>query len=139
MGRRAKGDRHKIVASMPPCAAEVVKAEAAALGCFIGDYLGWVVSQGVGIAQDPPIGRVTDHPDPSPTSGTRVRYAAMVPRAAANCVMEIAEQRGITMGDLVTDVLCDHFAVPFQPRVMKKALRSRSKTLTAGEQLPMTG
>lgn len=138
MGRKAKGDRHKIIASMPPPAAELVKAEAAALGCFIGDYLGWVVSQGVGIAQDPPIGRVTDHPDPSPTNGTRVRYAAMVPRAAANSVMEIAAQRGITMGDLVTDLICDHFAIPFQPRVMKRAPTTRSNASRAGD-LPMTG
>lgn len=132
MGRRAKGDRHKIVASMPPRAAEMVKAEAAALGCFIGDYLGWLVSEGVGIAQDPPIGHVTDHPDPSPTNDTRVRYAAMVPRTAANSVMELAEQRGITMGDVVTDLICVRFAVPFRPRVMKKAAK-------AGERLPMTG
>ena len=139
MGRRAKGDRHKIVASMPPRAAELVKAEAATLGCFIGDYLGWVVSQGVGISQDPPIGRITDHPDPYPTNGTRVRYAAMVHRSAADSVMDIAEQRGITMGDLVTDLVCDRFAIPFEPRVMKKASRAQSRSATAGEQLPMTG
>lgn len=139
MGRRAKGDRHKIIASMPPRAAELVRADAQNLGCYIGDYLGWLVARGVGIDTDPPVGGVTEHPAPSPTTDGRVRYAAMVPRTAAEEVVILAEARGTTMGDLVADLVCEHFAVPFTPRILKRAIAAREKSRHLGKTLPMTG
>ncbi|GAC1525269.1 hypothetical protein [Nocardioides sp. Root140] len=139
MGRRAKGDRHKIVSSMPPTAADHVKAEATALGCYIGDYLGWLVTTKVGIPMDPPIGEVREHPDPAPTNDGRARYSAMVPRAAADEVVEMADAVGTTMGDIVAGLVSEHFGVPFTVRVKKKALRARQMAGEAGEQLPMTG
>lgn len=132
MGRRAKGDRHKVVASMPPAAADLVKAEAAAMGCYIGDYLGWLVAHQVGISMDPPVGEVTDHPEPSPANDGRVRYSAMVPRPAADEVVALAGSHGTTMGDIVASMVCTHFGIPF-------AAKAWRKTNLAGEQLPMTG
>ena len=131
MGRRAKGDRQKIVASMPPTAADLVKAEAAGLGCYIGDYLGWLVAQRVGRPIDPPLGEVTDHPDPTPANDGRVRYPAMVPRAAADEVVELAQAHRTSMGDIVAGLVCDHFGVPFTPRVKKTAPAARSTTNAA--------
>lgn len=128
MGRRAKGDRHKVVASMPATAAYLVKADSMTLGCYIGDYLGWLVANEVGIPMDPPVGEVTDQPEPSPANDGRVRYPAMVPRAAADEVIEMAESRGTTMGDVVTELVCQHFDVPFTARVKKKALRAKPKS-----------
>lgn len=138
MGRKAKGDRHKIIASMPPRAAELVRADAKNLGCFIGDYLGWLVSAGVGQTMDVPLGAVTDYPAPSPASDGRVRYAAMVPRAAAVEVISVAETHGITMGDVVTHLVCTHFGIPFTPHTNKRARRAWADS-QAGERLPMTG
>lgn len=130
MGRKAKGDRHKVVASMPPAAADLVKAEAMKLGSYIGDYLGWLVADQVGIANDPPIGEVTDHPDPTPAFEGRVRYPAMVPRAAADLVVELADARGTTMGDIVTELVCERFGVPFTARVKKKSLEATTARST---------
>lgn len=132
MGRRAKGDRHKVIASMPPAAADLVKAEAARMGCYIGDYLGWLVAHQVGITLDPPVAAVRDHPDPSPASDGRVRYPAMVPRAAADEVVALAETQGTTMGDIVTSMVCAHFGIAFTAKAWRKANLD-------GEQLPMTG
>ena len=133
MGRRAKGDRHKVVSSMPPEVAELVKSEAMTLGCYVGDYLGWLVADRVGVPLDPPVGEVTEHPDPAPASYGRVRYPAMVPRAAADEVIELAESRGATMGDIVAELVCEHFGVPFTARVKKKALAARTKNSRSTE------
>ncbi len=133
MGRRAKGDRHKVVSSMPPEVADLVKAEAMTLGCYIGDYLGWLVADKVGLPLDPPVGEVADHPAPAPASDGRVRYPAMVPRAAADEVIELAEARGATMGDIVTEFVCERFGVPFTARVKKKALGARTKNSRSTE------
>ncbi|MDR7254943.1 hypothetical protein J2X46_003945 [Nocardioides sp. BE266] len=124
MGRKAKGDRHKVVASMPPAAADLVKSEAMKLGSYIGDYLGWLVADQVGIVNDPPAGEVIDHPDATPAFDGRVRYPAMVPRAAADIVIELADARGATMGDIVTQLVCERFGVPFTARVKKKSLQT---------------
>jgi hypothetical protein len=132
MGRRAKGDRHKVIASMPPEAADMVKAEAATMGCYIGDYLGWMVAHQVGVTLDPPVGEVSDYPDPSPASDGRVRYPAMVPRAAADAVVDLAAAQGTTMGDIVAGMVCAHFGIPFKAKPWRKSQ-------VAGEQLPMTG
>jgi hypothetical protein len=121
MGRRAKGDRQKIVSTMPPSAASLVKNEASALGCYIGDYLGWLVAKQVGAPIDLPLGEVTDHPEPSPAVDGRVRYPAMVPRAAANMVVELAQAQGTTMGEVVAALVCEHFDLPFTLRVKKNA------------------
>lgn len=139
MGRRAKGDRHTIITSMPSDAAELVRTEAAQLGCYIGDYIGWVVSDHFGLAGDVPLGEVTDHPDPQPAVGDLVKYRAMIPRAAADLLIAEAERRGHSLSDFVAKVLCDRLEVPFEPRVKKKALRAWAKAAEAGEQLPMTG
>jgi hypothetical protein len=127
MGRRAKGDRQKIVSTMPPSAASLVKNEASVLGCYIGDYLGWLVAKQVGSPIDLPLGEVTDHPDPSPAADGRVRYPAMVPRAAANEVVELAQANGTTMGEVVGGLVCEHFDLPFTPRVKKSAQVSGAK------------
>ena len=132
MGRRAKGDRHKVIASMPPEAADMVRSEAIAMGCYVGDYLGWLVAHHLGMNLDPPVGGVIDHPAPSPASEGRLRYPAMVPRPAADQVLALANVRGTTMGDIVTDMVCHHFDIPFTPKVWRR-------TKPAGEQLPMTG
>ncbi|NYI47911.1 hypothetical protein BJ993_005057 [Nocardioides aromaticivorans] len=124
MGRKAKGDRHKVVSSMPPAVADLVKAEAATLGCYVGDYLGWLVADQVGIVMDPPVGEVSDHPDPAPAFDGRMRYPAMVPRPAADVVIEVADARGATMGDIVTELVCERFGVPFTARVKKKSLEA---------------
>lgn len=139
MGRKSKGDRHKIIPSMPPQAAALVKADAASLGCHIGDYIGWLVCRRVQVPMDPPIGELTEHPDPLPAPNGRVRYRAMLPREAADIVIADAERRGVTLGDYVTKVVCDHYRVQFEPRVMKKALKAQATAQQAGEQLPMTG
>lgn len=132
MGRKAKGDRHKVVASMPPAVADLIKAEAMKLGSYIGDYLGWLVADQVGIAIDPPVGEVTDHPDPAPAFDGRVRYPAMVPRAAADVVIELADARGATMGDIVTALVCERFGVPFTARVKKKSLEASTRPTRRG-------
>lgn len=139
MGRKAKGDRHTIIPSMPSEAAALVKAESTKLGCYTGDYIAWIVSGYVGVLVEVPIGDVTDHPDPLPAPFGRVKYRTMVPRAAADRVIDAAEQRGTTLGDFVAAAVCGHFDVPFEPRVMKKALKAWAKAAEAGEQLPMTG
>lgn len=139
MGRKAKGDRHTVITSMPTEAAQIVKAEAASLGCYIGDYIGWVICDHFGIAAEVPIGEVTDHPDPLPAVDGRVKYRAMIPRDAADLVITEAERRGNALGDFVAKVLCDRFGVPFEPRVKKKALRAWQMAAEAREQLPMTG
>ncbi|WP_408899817.1 hypothetical protein ACJ5H2_21780 (plasmid) [Nocardioides sp. R1-1] len=139
MGRKSKGERHKIIPSMPPEAAAFVKADAVSLGCHIGDYIGWLVCRHVDVPMDLPIGDLAEHPDPLPAPNGRVRYRAMLPRDAADLVIADAERRGVTLGDYVTEVVCDHYGVPFEPRVMKKALKAWAKAAEAGEQLPMTG
>ena len=139
MGRKAKGDRHTIFTSMPPEAAEFVKAEATKLGCYIGDYIGWAVSDHFNVTAEVPIGEVTDHPDPLPVADGRVKYRAMIPRAAADILISEAERRGNSLGDFVAKILCDRFGVPFQPRVKKKAIRAWQQAADAGEQLRMTG
>lgn len=87
MGRKAKGDRHTIFTSMPTEAAQIVKAEATSLGCYIGDYIGWLVCDHFELSAEVPIGEVTDHPDPLPAANGRVRYRAMLPREAADLVI----------------------------------------------------
>ena len=139
MGRKSKGDRHKIIPSMSPAAAAFVKADAASLGCHIGDYIGWLVCRHVDVLMDLPLGELKDQPDPLPAANGRVQYRAMLPREAADLVIADAERRGVTLGDYVTKVVCDHYDVPFEPRVMKKALKAWVKAAEAGEQLPMTG
>lgn len=139
MGRKSKGDRHKIIPSMPPEAAALIKADAVSLGCHIGDYIGWLVCRHVDVPMELPLGELKDHPDPLPAANGRVQYRAMLPREAADMVIVDAERRGVTLGDYVTDVVCDHYDVPFQPRVMKKALKAWAKAAEVGEQLPMTG
>jgi len=139
MGRKAKGDRHTIFTSMPTEAAEIVKAEASRLGCYIGDYIGWVVCDYFKLPADLPIGEITEHPDPTPVPDGRVKYRAMIPRTAADRVITDADRRGNSYGDFVAKVLCDRFDVPFEPRVKKKALRAWQTVAEAGEQLPMTG
>lgn len=139
MGRKAKGDRHTIFTSMPPEAAEIVQAEAARLGCYIGDYIGWIVSDHFNVQAEPPLGEVTDHPDPHPAPHGRVKYRAMIPRTAADQLIPEADRRGNSYGDFVAKVLCDRFEIPFQPRVKKKALKAWQMAAEAGEQLPMTG
>jgi len=139
MGRKAKGDRHTIFTSMPTEAAQIVKAEATSLGCYIGDYIGWLVCDHFELSAEVPIGEVTDHPDPLPAANGRVRYRAMLPREAADLVIPEAECRGNSLGDFVAKILCDRFGVPFEPRVKKKALRAWQMAAEAGEQLPMTG
>lgn len=137
MGRKSKGDRHTIFTSMPPEAADGVKAEAAALGCYIGECIGWIVCDHFDLPAQVPIGEVTDHPDPLPAPDDRVKYRAMVPREAADLVIAEAERRGNSLGDFVAQILCDRFGVPFEARVKKKALRARQ--LATQERLPMTG
>ncbi len=139
MGRRAKGDRHTIFTSMPSSAAQIVKEEAAKLGCYIGDYIGWVVCDYFDVPADVPIGEVTEHPDPLPGADGRVKYRAMIPREAADLVISEADSRGNSLGDFVAKVLCDRFGVPYEPRVKKKAIRAWQTATDAGEQLPMTG
>lgn len=131
MGRRAKGDRQKIAATMPPSAANLVKDEASALGCYIGDYLGWLVAKHVGHPIDLPLGEVTEHPEPSPAADGRVRYPAMVPRAAANEVVDLAVANGTSMGEVVGGLVCEHFDLPFTPRVKKKARSIGSRSSQA--------
>lgn len=139
MGRKAKGDRHTIFTSMPTETAQIVKAEASNLGCYIGDYIGWVVCDHFNLPAEVPIGEVTEHPDPPPAADGRVKYRAMLPREAADLVIPEAECRGNSLGDFVAEVLCDRFGVPFEPRVKKKAIRAWQMAAEAGEQLPMTG
>ncbi|GAB7007248.1 hypothetical protein JCM18899A_47230 [Nocardioides sp. AN3] len=139
MGRKAKGDRHTIIASMPSEAAELVRSEAARLGCYIGDYIGWAVTDHFNLACVVPLGEVTDHPDPLPAPGGRVKYRGMVPRPAADLVIAEAERRGIFLNDFVGKILCDRLEVPFEPRVKKKALKAWAKAAEAREQLSMTG
>lgn len=132
MGRRAKGDRQKIVSTMPPAAASLVKNEASALGCYIGDYLGWLVAKHVGHPIDLPLGEVTDHLEPSPAADGRVRYPAMVPRPAANQVVSMAQANGTTMGEVVAGLVCQHFDLPFTPRVKKNAHASSASRRSPG-------
>lgn len=139
MGRKAKGDRHTIFTSMPTEAAQIVKAEASKLGCYIGDYIGWVVCDHFNVTAEVPLGEVTDHPDPMPGADDRFKYRAMIPREAADLLIAEATRRGNSLGDYVAKVLCDRFGVPFEPRVKKKALRAWQMASEAGEQLPMTG
>jgi hypothetical protein len=139
MGRKSKGDRHKIIPSMPPAAAAFIKADAVVLGCHIGDYIGWMVSRQVDVPMELPLGELTEHPDPVPAADGRVKYRAMLPREAADLVIADAELRGVTLGDYVTKVVCDHYDVPFEPRVKKKALKAWQTAVKAGAQLPMTG
>lgn len=139
MGRKAKGDRHTIFTSMPPEAAQIVKAEASNLGCYIGDYIGWVVCDHFNVPAEVPIGEVTEHPDPLPAADGRLKYRSMIPREAADLVISEAEGRGISLGDFVAKIVCDRFGVPFEPRVKKKAIRAWQLAAEAGEQLPMTG
>lgn len=139
MGRKAKGDRHTIFTSMPAEAAQIVKAEASKLGCYIGDYIGWVVCDHFEVPAQVPLGEITDHPDPMPGADGRFKYRAMIPREAADLLIVEATRRGNSLGDYVAKVLCDRFAVPFEPRVKKKALRAWQMADEAGEQLPMTG
>ena len=139
MGRRAKGDRHTIITSMPSDAAAIVRAEAIQLVCYIGDYIGWVVSDHYGLAGDVPLGEVADHPDPLPGPDGRAKYRAMIPRSAADRLIAEAELRGHSLSDAVAKVLCDRFGVPFEPRVKKKALKAWATAGHAGEAWSMTG
>ncbi len=139
MGRKSKGDRHTIIPSMPLEAGMQVKAEAAKLGCYVGDYIAYVVCERVGVYMQVPTGEVTDHPDPLPGPGDLVRYRTMVPRRAADRVIDESDRRGISLSDVVTEALCEHFEIPFTPTVKKKALKAWAKAAEAGEQLSMTG
>lgn len=139
MGRKSKGERHTIIPSMPLEAGLQVKAEAATLGCYVGDYIAYVVCERVGVPMEVPTGGVTDHPDPLPGPGESVRYRTMVPREAADRVIDEAGERGISLGDFVTEALCIHFEIPFTPTVKKKAIKAWQRAAMAGEQLPMTG
>ena len=62
-----------------------------------------------------------------------------VRKRSADLLIVEATRRGNSLGDYVAKVLCDRFAVPFEPRVKKKALRAWQMADEAGEQLPMTG
>jgi hypothetical protein len=58
---------------------------------------------------------------------------------AASIVKDEAEDMGVSLSDYIAKAICDFHDVPFEPRVMKKALRAWAKASEAGEQLPMTG
>ena len=55
MGRKSKGDRHKIIRCKPEAAA-LSKRDTVSLGCRIGDYIGWLVCRHVDVPMNCPIG-----------------------------------------------------------------------------------
>lgn len=139
MGRKSKGERHTFMTRVPELAGARVRREAAALGCYYTDYLAYVICRHVDVPMELPTGDVADHAEPPAVGDGRVQFIAKVPVAAASLVKGKAEETGVSLSDYIAKVICDFHGVPFEPRVMKKALRAWAKAVEAGEQLPMTG
>lgn len=139
MGRPSKGERHTFMTRVPELAGTRVQHEAATLGCYYTDYLAYVICRHVGLPMDPPTGEVDDHAEPPAVGDGRVQFIAKAPMAAASIVKREAEHMGVSLSDYIAKAICDFHDVPFEPRVMKKALKAWAKAAEAGEQLPMTG
>lgn len=139
MGRKCKGERHTFMTRVPDLAGARVRDEAAVLGCYYTDYLAYVICRHVGVPMELPTGEVDDHADPPAVGDGRVQFIARVPMAAAAIVKTDAEDMGVSLSDYIAKAICDFHGVPFEPRVMKKALKARAKAEQAGERLPMTG
>ncbi len=139
MGRKSKGERHTFMTRVPELAGKRVRAEAVALGCYYTDYLAYVICRHVDVPMELPTGDVVDHAEPPAVGDGRVQFIAKVPMRAASIVKDEAEDMGVSLSDYIAKAICDFHDVPFEPRVMKKALRAWAKASEAGEQLPMTG
>lgn len=139
MGRKSKGERHTFMTRVPELAGKRVRAEAVALGCYYTDYLAYVICRRVDVPMELPTGEVVDHAEPPAVGDGRVQFIAKVPMKAASIVKNEAEDMGVSLSDYIAKAICDFHDVPFEPRVMKKALRAWAKASEAGEQLPMTG
>lgn len=139
MGRLSKGERRQVMTRVPPSVGALIKREVQALGCHYSDYIAYTLCQRVGVPMDLPVGEVDRHADLREAPGNRVEFITRVPVAAGDVVTHEAERMGVSIADYVGKVLCDHFEVPFEPRVKKKALKAWAKAAAAREQLSMTG
>lgn len=139
MGRPSKGERHTFMTRVPELAGMRVRQEAVALGCYYTDYLAYVICRHVDVPMELPTGEVVDHAEPPAVGDGRVQFIAKVPMTAASMVRNEAEDMGVSLSDYIAKAICDFHDVPFEPRVMKKALKAWAKAAEAGEQLPMTG
>ena len=139
MGRKSKGERHTFMTRVPELAGARVRREAMALGCHYTDSLAYVVCRHVDVPMEVPTGGVVDHAEPPAVADDRVQFIARVPMAAASIVKAEAEDMGVSLSDYIAKAICDFHDVPFEPRVMKKALKARAKAAEAGEQMRMTG
>ncbi|WP_041545913.1 MULTISPECIES: hypothetical protein [unclassified Nocardioides] len=135
MGRKSKGERHTFMTRVPELAGTRVRHEAAALGCYYTDYLAYVICRHVDVPMELPTGEVVDHAEPPAVGDGRVQFIAKVPMTAAAIVKAEAEDMGVSLSDYIAKAICDFHEVPFEPRVMKKALKAWAKAA----ELPMTG
>jgi hypothetical protein len=139
MGRKSKGERHTFMTRVPELAGTRVRREVVALGCHYTDYLAYVICRHVGVPMEIPTGDVADHAEPPAVADGRVQFIARVPMKAASIVRGEAEDMGVSFSDYIAKAICDFHDVPFEPRVMKKALKAWAKAAEAGERMPMTG